>query len=441
MGVRSPWVRPVIRRALAGAIVLVAVSAPPAGAATLIGSPLTATPVIHPSGVRTYVQVTPDAASSVPAAAPASGVLVAMKVKHDVATADTPIAFRILSGTPPEFTARAATPDGSLAATLTVANGAAAGIDTYSPRDAAGDPVGVPIAAGERVAAVVPDTLAILAVVSPGDDAANVGLSHDSGTQTYTSNPSREALIQGVVEPDADADGYGDETQDACPDSHSTHKGTCPGQVIDADGDGVPDGADNCPAAPNADQANSDGTPDGGDACDPDDDNDGTPDAQDPFPLSFANGGTDGRDTLSGTPGNDRICGLGGDDVILGLDGDDLLFGDACPPPAARAVTGAAAGDGNDTLTGGAGDDSLFGGGGDDRLAGGPGDDVLDGGPGRDRLVGGKGKNRYAGGSGNDVLVARNGKRETVSCGPGKADRATADKRDKVRGCEKVKRR
>ena len=31
-------------------------------------------------------------------------------------------------------------------------------------------------------------------------------------------------------------------------------------------------------------------------------------------------------------------------------------------------------------------------------------------------------------------------KRETVNCGKGKKDRATVDKTDKVKGCEKVKR-
>ena len=46
----------------------------------------------------------------------------------------------------------------------------------------------------------------------------------------------------------------------------------------DADGDGVADGADNCPSVANADQADVDG--DGlGDACDPVDDRDTTPDA------------------------------------------------------------------------------------------------------------------------------------------------------------------
>ncbi|WP_412061364.1 thrombospondin type 3 repeat-containing protein [Rubrivirga sp. IMCC45206] len=50
--------------------------------------------------------------------------------------------------------------------------------------------------------------------------------------------------------------------------------------VQDADGDGVDDDADNCPAVANPDQADADG--DGtGDACDPDDDNDGVDDGAD----------------------------------------------------------------------------------------------------------------------------------------------------------------
>ena len=48
--------------------------------------------------------------------------------------------------------------------------------------------------------------------------------------------------------------------------------------------------------------------------------------------------------------------------------------------------------------------------------------------------------NRYNGGTGNDTINALNGKRETVDCGPGRKDRATVDKRDRVKSCERVKR-
>jgi hypothetical protein len=55
--------------------------------------------------------------------------------------------------------------------------------------------------------------------------------------------------------------------------------------VTDSDSDGVDDGADNCSASPNADQANTDGDAQG-DVCDPDDDNDGHPDGADNCPLA-----------------------------------------------------------------------------------------------------------------------------------------------------------
>lgn len=52
----------------------------------------------------------------------------------------------------------------------------------------------------------------------------------------------------------------------------------------DTDGDGTPDGSDNCPAVDNADQANHDTDADG-DACDPDDDNDDVADHRDTHPF------------------------------------------------------------------------------------------------------------------------------------------------------------
>jgi hypothetical protein len=111
-------------------------------------------------------------------------------------------------------------------------------------------------------------------------------------------------------------------------------------------------------------------------------------------------------------------------DTLSGDDGNDTLYGAG----------------GNDTLRGGRGKDKLTGGGGNDALAGGDGKDSLDGGKGNDKLTGGKDVDRFKGGSGDDSLNAKDGKKETVDCGPGKKDKATVDKADAVRGCEKVKR-
>ena len=54
----------------------------------------------------------------------------------------------------------------------------------------------------------------------------------------------------------------------------------------DQDGDGWPDGVDNCPGTFNPTQVNSDDANDGGDACDTDDDNDGDPDESDCEPVN-----------------------------------------------------------------------------------------------------------------------------------------------------------
>jgi plastocyanin len=118
-----------------------------------------------------------------------------------------------------------------------------------------------------------------------------------------------------------------------------------------------------------------------------------------PIPLLPKPGkGTPGNDILKGTPKNDTLSGLGGNDKLYGLAGNDLLKG----------------GPGNDTLVGG------------------PGNDVMDG---------GKGKDSYIGGAGNDTIDSRDGVAESVDCGAGKRDTGTADKEDRLKGCEKVKRR
>jgi Tol biopolymer transport system component len=133
--------------------------------------------------------------------------------------------------------------------------------------------------------------------------------------------------------------------------------------------------------------------------------------------------GTAKPEICNGTTKNDTILGGGGDDILNGLQGNDILDG----------------GDGNDRLSGSEGNDVLRGGNGKDTLTGDSGNDTLNGGAGNDKLTGGPGKNKYSGGAGVDNINAVNGKVETVDCGSGK-DTARVDRRDKVRGCEKVRR-
>jgi Tol biopolymer transport system component len=213
----------------------------------------------------------------------------------------------------------------------------------------------------------------------------------------------------------------------------------------DSDGDGVPDSSDACPAVAAA-------TPDGCPPAPPDSDGDGVPDGTDQCPQQAATTltgcppgqtgprPTAGNDTLTGDGLANTICGLAGDDKISGGGGNDALFGDACNEKV-KSIFGAAAGtDGNDTLNGDDGNDTLYGAGGNDTLNGGKGNDKLFGGRGNDKLNGGPGTNGYTGGPGNDTINARNGKKEAIDCGPGKKDSASVDRKDKTKGCEKVKR-
>jgi Ca2+-binding RTX toxin-like protein len=194
--------------------------------------------------------------------------------------------------------------------------------------------------------------------------------------------------------------------------------------------------------------------------------------ASKPVPAATA-----GDDRITGTAGDDLLCGLAGSDVIFGLAGNDRLFGDGCGDIALadRAVRAAAA-DGNDSLYGGTGNDRLYGAGGSDalrgdggndflsggsgsdklrgesgrdRLLGGSSRDRLDGGTGNDRIAGnsgndvlraGKGRDRVSGGSGKDTVFARDGRRDRVDCGGGRKDRVRADRADRLRRCERVRR-
>jgi Ca2+-binding RTX toxin-like protein len=115
-----------------------------------------------------------------------------------------------------------------------------------------------------------------------------------------------------------------------------------------------------------------------------------------------------------GTSSADNLLGTSGPDLILGIGGNDLIVGRSSH-------------------------DCLIGGPGRDRLIGDSGYDRLTGGGSGDSLFGGRGVDRYDAGAGNDFVNAADGRRELVSCGSGR-DFARADRRDRVRRCERVRR-
>jgi Ca2+-binding RTX toxin-like protein len=151
--------------------------------------------------------------------------------------------------------------------------------------------------------------------------------------------------------------------------------------------------------------------------------------------------GTRSADRLFGTGAGDLLIAGRGNDLLRGRAGDDCLRGE-------RGRDRLEGGDGDDKLFGGSEWDVLSGGAGNDRMSGDSGADKLAGGRGRDRLGGGSGPDRLAGdagvdihlaGSGNDYVSSADGTREVVDCGSGR-DRARVDRKDRVKGCERVKR-
>jgi hypothetical protein len=157
------------------------------------------------------------------------------------------------------------------------------------------------------------------------------------------------------------------------------------------------------------------------------------PVVRDPGPCFNAVRGGRDDDVLRGTAFADRLIGNDGDDLLKGGAADDCLEGGAGDD----VLDG---GDGNDRLSGASGKDRLIGGKGDDRLTGGKGNDRLSGGAGNDTLAPGAGHDAIDGGAGNDTINAVDGVRETVTCGAGR-DTVRADRRDRLRGCEKITRK
>ena len=334
---------------------------------------------------------------------------------------------------------------------------------------------------------------------------------HATGATMPRAVRSGTLLASGVIEPDADADGYGDETQDACPLETSLHVAPCHADIaltMSGPAFGVVDretlydvtianhgpsaaadvtvtdvipagarfvrtaGAGTCthnatlrctlpPIAPNASAtvtvvlagtsegasihhavsvttSSIDATPgDHAAAVDTLVTGASVPPPTGPTLASppCANPGFGGRDddVLFGSAFGDRLFGRAGRDLLRGRAGNDCLYG----------------GDGNDVLDGDGGNDSLwgsdgrdrlFGGSGRDRVLGGAKGDDLHGDTGIDQLFPGTGRDRVWGGAGNDTISARDGSRDVINCGAGR-DRVTADRRDRLRGCEGVSRR
>jgi Thrombospondin type 3 repeat/RTX calcium-binding nonapeptide repeat (4 copies) len=365
-------VQPRHRLTSLGALALALLAAPIAHATTTtIGSDLTATPTgLQGAGddgttfvqteIYTHPVTTPD------------GVIVRWRIKTAADSNQGTFKLRVIR----PFDATQYEAVGTSSPHTSAPAGGTEVFDTRLPVSS-GDYVGVDLAgiAVWRKTGLGADAsdMAWSPPLPDGDASAPDALHPDEGVEYF---------YNADVEPDADNDAFGDDTQD------------------------------NCPGVANVRQTNTDGAADGGNACDPDDDNDGRPDSSDNCPTT-----------------------KGGSTADFDHDGR----GDACDAPKPGACANRFAGTGKgETIVGSRFGDRLTGRGGDDILKGLEGRDCLSGGGGGDLLRGGPGKNRYSGGGGKDRIVARNGVKEKVDCGSGR-DTAVIDASDSVKHCEVVR--
>ena len=234
------------RCALVGALFLLGLATPAsADAAVIFGSDLTLAPLQPPApectgpgtGPCTDVAFSFHTGNTLPTTAPVSGVITSARYRSS--TADT-------------ATLRLARLNGQQQAT-------GAGTGPTATLEATGQitevPVnpGLPVQTGDYLAGDGSTATTFNCNVTDGSAIFHLYLPplvDNDPFRTRTTQNSCEILVQATIEPDADADRLGDESQDA-----------------DDDNDGVADTADNCPLTPNPSQSNVDGDA-LGDACD-----------------------------------------------------------------------------------------------------------------------------------------------------------------------------
>ena len=188
-----------------------------ASAATEVGNRCSAN---DSTGPAMFVSLANGAGNPLPATIPSSGVItrwsfsIALPIGPETALFETLKVFRP-TGVPQQL----------LVAAESSKERATAGNQSFSTR--------IPVQAGDLIGAlaeVPPATGSVFCnTANPGDRVAAI-----AGTAPAGSTVSVVEEIEGIqnpvvvsVEPDADGDGYGDETQDACPQSAST-QAACP---------------------------------------------------------------------------------------------------------------------------------------------------------------------------------------------------------------------
>jgi hypothetical protein len=155
-----------------------------------------------------------DAGDPVTSPAPFDGVVVKVRIRS--AAADS-VTFRF---------ATIDAPQGGVANAQIIANGPTVKLQGTGEIEEYGARVAV-----NKGAHVALDAPSASAVYNQGGDKFTYlyapPLVLGQGPRASTGEPTGQLLVQAVIEPDADKDGYGDETQDACPANAQRSAGPC----------------------------------------------------------------------------------------------------------------------------------------------------------------------------------------------------------------------
>lgn len=192
------------------------VPSPASAAAGDFGHPCVAS-VANPD--VTYIFMTGAPTNPVPATAPLTGVITKATFSMPGVPTPYPQKLKVLRGTgvAKEYTVIAESPPIPVGA----------GVNTYNTRvpAAAGDILGLSGGAVGTLACSTGNPADVLGAIL-GDSAPGT-------TATYDTSTGAAIPVVATVEPDADKDGYGDVTQDQCPQSASV-QGECPIVKLDS---------------------------------------------------------------------------------------------------------------------------------------------------------------------------------------------------------------
>lgn len=204
--------------ALAGLLAAMSlVGAPAASAATEFGDNCAADDSTESTPITLFEITAVD--NPLPTSAPSAGVITKWKVNVIPAPVSIPQTLKVLRPNPVAKTALIVGED---------SRGIAGGLNSFDAR--------IPVQAGDRLGLFGASAAGTLICELPGAHVLGVfaGGGNAGGTVNFAEiAPEVRVPVSAVIEPDADSDGYGDETQDKCPQDAAVQT-QCPVVVLDA---------------------------------------------------------------------------------------------------------------------------------------------------------------------------------------------------------------